>query len=381
MKRTIYKYIGQELWPTFAASLFAAVFVILATKMLSITELIVTHGVRASQVGRMVVYLLPDILAFALPAASLMAVVVGFLRLSADNEIIALKSCGISLYQTLPPVVALSLLGMVLGLLISIAAVPWGNRSFKELLFQIAESKADLGIKERVFSEPFDGVVFYVNSFSARDRIMRDLFVVDRRDPALTHTIVAGEGRIYRHSKERAITLRFRDGTVFVSAAGQGKDRTIRFDTYDLNVGLQDILKALAGRKRAPKEMTVRELVAGLRSAESGREKYNQTVIELMERFAIPLAVLLMGIAGVPLGSQLRTAGRTAGVGVSLLVFLAYYLCLAAARSVCETGAVPPALGVWIPDLLLAVICIYLLRRVAREQAVFNLSWRPFRTR
>ena len=69
--------------------------------MLSITELIVSRGVHVGQVIGMVVYLLPDVITFALPAAALIAVVVAFLRLSADNEIVALESSGVSLYQML----------------------------------------------------------------------------------------------------------------------------------------------------------------------------------------------------------------------------------------------------------------------------------------
>jgi lipopolysaccharide export system permease protein len=77
-----------------------------------------------------------------------------------------------------------------------------------------------------------------------------------------------------------------------------------------------------------------------------------------------------MGLIGAPLGAQLKARGRSAGIGVSLLVFLIYYFCLAAARSLCETGAVPPAAGVWIPDLILTGGCLYLLRRVAQEKPI-----------
>ncbi|MFW6099314.1 MAG: LptF/LptG family permease, partial [Thermodesulfobacteriota bacterium] len=99
---TLYRYILKEMLPTFLASLLVFVFIMVAAQMLSITELIVTRGVHFSQVAGIVLFLLPDILAFALPAVTLMSVVVAFLRLSVDSEIIALKSSGISLYQMLP---------------------------------------------------------------------------------------------------------------------------------------------------------------------------------------------------------------------------------------------------------------------------------------
>ena len=363
MKLTLNKYIFNEIWPTFLASLFIFVFIITASQMLPLTQLIVTQGVRAVQVMLMVLYSLPDMITFALPAASLMSVVLAFLRLSADSEIIALKSCGISLYQMLPPVVVLSFSGLLITALLGIYAVPWGTKSFKDLIFQIAESKADLGIRERIFYEPFDDVIFYVNSFSARERLMKDVFVVDRRDHEVVNTIIAQEGRIFSQPDEKLIILHFTKGTIFMVGKDLDSARTIKFNTYDLTIGLKDIMDALASRKKKPKEMSFSELNKRLKKVQKGEEKYNEVMIQLLEKFSIPLAVFLMGIIGAPLGAQMGSRGRSTGIGVSLLVFLIYYMCLAGARGICETGTISPAIGVWIPNVFLLISCIFLLWR------------------
>jgi len=370
MKITLYKYIVNEIWPTFLACLFVSVFIVVATKMLSITDLVVAKRVPLAQVIRMVVYLLPDIIAFALPAASLIAVVLAFLRLSVDSEIIALKSTGISLYQILPPVVLLSCVGLLIATVISFIGVPWGNSSFKNLIYQIAKSKADLGIKERVFSEPFDNVVFYVNHYSEQKKEMRDVFITDSRDNSVTNTIIAEKGRVFFHPEEKIITLRFKNGTIFVVEKNLQSGRAIKFKTYDFNIGLKDIMAALASRQKSPKEMTAGELMRQLRTTPKGEIEHNEMMIELLEKYAIPLAVFLMGIIGMPLGAQLKGRGLSLGIGVSLTVFAIYYLCLAGVKNVCESGALPPVIGVWIPDLFLLIACIYLLRRVGREQTI-----------
>ena len=367
---TLYKYIFDEIWPTFLVSLFVAVFIILATRMLSIIELVVNRGAHAVQMGLMLLYLVPDIVVFALPAATLMAVLVAFLRLSADSEIIAMKASGISLYQMLPPVVLLSLVGFVLALLLNAFAVPWGNRSFKDMVFQIARSRADLGIKERVFSEPFDNVMFYVNHLSAHDHVMKDVFVVDRRDKTATNTIVAGRGEILADPNKRSITLRFRKGTIFVVEKTLASARTIRFETYDLHIGLQDIMAALQSRRKHASEMKVGELLKGIGSAEPTTRLYNKMKIKLYEKLSIPLAVFLMGLIGAPLGARIRARGRSAGVGISLAIFVAYYVSFTGVERICETGALAPEIGIWLPDIFLLLSCIYLLRRVSRERSI-----------
>ncbi|EFK09031.1 permease, YjgP/YjgQ family [delta proteobacterium NaphS2] len=375
---TLYRYIFREIWPTFLASLFVFIFIMMAARMLSITELIVTRGVHLSQVAGMVLFLIPDILTFALPAVTLMSVVVAFLRLSADSEIIAMKSSGISLYQMLPPVIFFSLAACLACVAISTFAAPWGNRSFKDLLFKIAETKADLGIKERIFCEPFENLVFYVNSFSREERMLKDVFVVDRRDQEMTNTIVSDEAQIIPRPAERTITLLFLKGTIFMVEKNFEGSRTIKFNTYALNIGLKDVLADLASRKKAPHELSVNQLISKLKSTPNTDKEYSRIMRELLEKLSIPLAVFFMGIIGVPLGAQIRGRGRSAGVGVSLVVFALYYLFLMIIRSIASTGALSPAFAVWIPDLFLIVSVVYLLRRASHEHSIHLLPRLPF---
>lgn len=370
MLRTLNGYIAREIWPAFLVSLTVLLFIMLAAQILSITELVVTQGVGLWNILKLIYYLLPSLILFALPAASLISVLTAFLRVSSDNEIIAMQSSGISLYQILPPVFILSFLAYLIATCFAIYISPWGNRSFKDSIFMIAESKADLGIKERVFCEPFHNLTFYINSFSQKEKIIKDVFIVDSRDPSITNTIIAKEGKIFTHPKSRILTIGLSNGTVFMADKKFQGARTIKFDTYHLNIGLSDIMNALSSRRIAPKEMAIQQLLDNLEHEVKGGVKYNETLIELFEKFSVPLAVFLMGIIGAPLGAQLRAKGRSMGIFIGLMVFIIYYICLAGTRSLGETGTLPPVIGIWIPNLFLFIACIYLLKKASKSPAI-----------
>lgn len=381
MKLTLYRYILHEIWPTLVASLLVFIFIVLAARMLNISEWVVNHGVYLADIGRMILYLLPEMVLFALPAAILMAVFIAFLRLSNDNEIMALKSSGISLFQMLPPVITVSIAGFVAAMTISILVVPWGNHSFRDLVFRIAKSKADLGIKERIFSEPFHKVTFYVNSFSPKERVMKDLFLVDRRDPSVTTTIVAKLGMIVSDPAGRAIVIHMKEGTAFTMEKKAQAGSTVQFSSYDLRIGLDDIMPRDALRKKSPKEMSVTELVRQLRVVKK-KPRHYEMAVELMERLSIPFAVFLMGMIGAPLGAQVRSGGRSLGVGVSMAIFLVYYLLLAGVRSIGETGVLSPFLGMWLPNFFLLISNLLLLKRVQNEEPLlqWNRNWKSWRS-
>jgi lipopolysaccharide export system permease protein len=370
MKLTLHKYIFQEIWPTFLTIITVFAFIVVATRMLTISEWVINRGVDPGKVFMLILYLLPGIILFALPAAALMAVFIAFIRLSSDNEILALKSSGISLFQMLPTVVLVSFASFLIALFLAVFGSPWGNGSFKDIVFQIAQSKADLGIKERIFCEPFDNVTFYINSFSTQESVMKDVFVVDRRDPQTTNTIVAKEARVGSNLAYRSITISFLNGTIFMVDTDFESARTLKFDTYNLNIGLQDIMHAVSSRKKSPKEMSIQELKDTLKKETKGEVNYNVTLIKLLEKFSIPLAVFLMGIIGVPLGAQLRSGGRSVGIVAGIIIFLIYYMFLGGVRSLCETGAVSPLVGVWLPDLFLLVSCLYLWRRASKDRSI-----------
>lgn len=146
--------------------------------------------------------------------------------------------------------------------------------------------------------------------------------------------------------------------------------RTTEFETYDLNIGLDDIMSNLSSRKKAPKEMYIKELAKNLKNTPKGSARYNEMIIEFMEKYSIPLAVFLMGLIGMPLGAQIKTRSRFHGIVISLVIFLIYYFSLAGVRSIGETGTIPPLFGSWIPDLLLLVFSCYLIYRAANERSI-----------
>ncbi len=382
MRIILHKYILREIISFFIVSLLVFVFIALAREMLIITEWIVQYDVSLYNLVYMVICLIPETILYALPAATLISVIIAFTRFSVDNEIIALKSAGTSLYQLMPPVLAFALLACLIGLTISLYAGPLGGKTFREISINILKSTTNIGLKERVFFEPVEDVYFYINNISYEDNMMSDVFIFDKRDDKrMTYTIVATKGQLILPKEAKDLNFHLEDGNIFIAERGLSAVRSIRFKTYDFKIDLEEMIPAKSGGEKEPQEMFMAELLEHRRQAggsSSDAMRYNEATLEMMERFSIPLAVFLIGLIGVPLGSQIKARGRLAGGVLGLGVFLMYYICWAGFRSLSEAGLLSPVAGPWIPPLLLLVSGVYLMRRAARERPLLPLGRRAY---
>ena len=90
----IQRYVFKEMVAPFCLSLAVATFILLLAKIMELTDLVVTRGVGLDVVLRLLYYVMPYFLVFTVPMATLLGVLLGFMRMSVDNEVTALKAAG-----------------------------------------------------------------------------------------------------------------------------------------------------------------------------------------------------------------------------------------------------------------------------------------------
>ncbi len=360
------RYLFMEMLGPFTVSLIVATFVLFIAKVIELTNMVVSRGVGLDVVGRLLLYVIPYFMAHSIPMATMLGVLLGFMRLSSDNEITALKSAGVSMKQLLAPVIALAAITWTLTMAFTIWAMPWGQNKFENLVFEVAQARADLALKERVFLDAVSGLVIYVNRLPAPGA-MEDIFVVDERDPGKTYTVVAKRGKIFP-AKNDKITLRLYDGTIHNVAKDRKTAQNASFKTYDVAIDASYLSKAQRDQEnKHAKEMYLSELFAQLDQHEPGTRKYLKAQIELQQKFALPLACFVMAFIALPLGTHWKS-GRSWGVGIGLVVFMGYYLLFSLSWNLGDTGNYPPTLGVWLPNILFGLVGLMLFRKELKEK-------------
>ena len=372
----IQRYIALEISTPAILGLLVFTFVMILGRLLKLAELVINQGVPIGQILTLFAYLMPTFLVITIPLGFLLGVLLGFTRLSTDNEITALKSTGISLYKLMRPVLYCALVASALTALSTLVIAPACKQLFRSQVFEIALSQANIKLQPRTFNDDFEGLAIYANGVDEQTGTMQGILIADERSGNAPAIILARSGRIIPDRDQMAVTLRLNDGSIHRKPRGQKEDtyQLVAFSSYDINLSLGQQLPSKENRYRKPSEYALGELLASRRSAPAGPQRTGFDV-ELQRRLILPLAPLIFALIGVPLGIQSNRSGRGSGFSLALVVFLVYYMLLSLAQTLVEEKGVPVIPTLWAPTILFFAGALYLLRQTAREHRLPWVDW------
>ncbi len=319
-------------------------------------------------------YIMPAFLEVTVPMAMLLAILIAFGRLSADSEVIAMRSSGLSLYQLVPPVAVFVTITTIATGALGFWARPWGNRSLKSALFDIARTRASAGLQAQVFNDDFPNLVIYMESLDPHTDRLTHVLIADERDPRQHNRIFARNGYMISDAKAQTVTLRLLEGTIHTTDPRGGAEYQTDFQTYDVNLDLRQAFAGARERERDPKELTLGQLARAIAAKQRAGRPYGGELVEYHRKFSIPFACVVFGLIAMPLGIQPARAVRSRGFVVSLVVIFGYYILLSGGQALAERDLVPAVVGLWFPNAVFAVVGLYLFLQAARERTAQRLE-------
>jgi LPS export ABC transporter permease LptF len=407
MLRLIDRYLIREILPYFLLALLLLTAIIFAHEASRFSELLVVSsrtGVPMEAIGKIMAALIPGIAVFTIPISLLVGTLVGIGRLSGDSEIIALGASGMSRMRILRPVIALALLVAGLMLYITFNVLPRSISSLNDiksnqaLVFQGITTQ----IKPRIFEESIPKKVLYIEDIDRTKNLWRNIFIVDMSDEqggmkiftaktgALRQTenvqgkpqmpeLYLLEGAFHQTTPPRVI-----DDEPFEAETNEApltpeevaqresnrEKKRLRFqqkytsgsyEAMTVGIDVTDDKKEEAPDEKAQKrdvdEMGWSELI----SYSPAPEDYREWRAQIHKRLAYPTACLVFALLGVGFGiSHVRT-GRSFGLLLGLGITIIYYLLALSGEHSAVSGKLPPWLGVWLANIVLAVFGAFVI--------------------
>ena len=316
---------------------------------------------------------LPSFLVISFPMATLMASLLAYSRLSANSELTALRSVGVTASRMVAPAIALALLMTSLSFLFNDVIVPRTNRSAEFTLQRalgkaIAAEKGDdivysrFGRVSRSDGESSKGLtqLFYASEF--KDGTMIDVTVLDFSRFGFTQMLVA-DSASWNESQAK---WEFNDGKI-LTLTPSGSTTSADFDRY-----LYPLSPAPLRIARLPKDannMTVSEAIEAERllSDAGDRKEARRLRVRIQEKFTVPMACLVFGLIGSSLGAKPNSrTSRSQGFGISVVLIFVYYVLSFSFSSLGVKGTLDPLLAAWGPVLISLAGGGVLLRQASR---------------
>jgi LPS export ABC transporter permease LptF len=365
--RILTRYILGEILSLTLIGCALFTFILFMPQLPHILEVVVRNSSTWVDVAEVFLFTLPNLFKFTIPMAVLWGVLLGLSRLAADSEIIAMRASGLGVWYFVRVASIVAVTGTLLGLGNSLYLAPRANQAIIEMEQALETSQASYEIEPRVFYEDFKNFVLYVQDVRAgagaanwRQVFMAD--VSDRANPVIT--TAASATVVNDNSQELIMRLRngLRDETV---ADEPGQSNISTFTTTDMPLALSPQSDVNLGHKDTKLyAMPMNALFERIRELE-GKPDQKGYLIEMYNRFALPVACVVLMLLGVPLGVNSRRGGKSAGFVFTILLVFVYYFLSSTGIQLGHQSRLPAFIAVWAANILFAAAGIFLLWQMA----------------
>ncbi len=392
--RLLQRYILAELLKIFSISLFV---ITLFMVMVFVFRIAQQQGLGIAQIVPLIPYILPEALRFAIPATILLAATSVYGRLSASNELIAIKAAGISPATVLAPTFIFTFLLSLVAVWMNDVAVTWGHDGVQRIVIEEVE---DIVYSMLRTQRSYVNSRMSINVRRVEDRrLILPVFTFNGDENHPSSTITAQEAELKSELDQRVLKIVFRNCQIKYEGGVSSQFP----DEFPFEIPLEEASRS--GRSSSPSYIAMRDIPnevathndranalrqgcavrtgfqmltgefdaltgAGARQIDDAIRsevgEVSRLQVEPPRRWANGFSCLAFVLVGAPLSIRLRNSDLLSSFFACFLpILLIYYPLFLFGVDRAKRGELPSEL-VWLGNLLLACWGAWLLKRVFR---------------
>ncbi len=351
----IYKYLNREILKNFGVILVAVICIYVAVDFFEKIDDFMEAGLPFSRAVTFFVYKTPFVVAQIMPVGLFLSILVVFGMMSKNNEIIALKSSGISIYALLWPVVSVGLLFTILLFFLSEVIVPLSVSKANEIWLREVRKELAVTTREKNVWIKGNRSIIHIRYYDSANKILNGISV-NRfdQDFNLIRRVDAKQG-VFRD--ERWV-LRESMVQTFDQSTGGYQVKFHDESVEVLNFTPDDLKRVM----RRSEEMSFKELLSYIEKVEA--EGYDATSyrVDLNAKIAFPFVCIVLCLVATGISFRGRISeGLPVVIAYGLGIVFLYWIFNSFCISLGYGEMLPPLIAVWTANLIAVCVGVLIL--------------------
>ncbi|MCD6051608.1 MAG: putative permease [Verrucomicrobia bacterium] len=394
--KTLYRYLLGQVLATLVMSIMVCAGVLLLSNALKDITIMLQNGAATmGMIGQALVLLIPFVLVFALPLGLLAAVLLVFGRISADQELTAIRANGISLVSLVSPVILLGICLSIFSAWLNMEVGPRARVAYKRLLIDQGMRDPLALLQEGRFITEFPDHIIYLGR--NREGQLEDLWVYHLQDDKVDWRVQAAKGRLVVDKEKREVYFELQnfqgvtykkdeapESSAITNTVEAAAMEAHSLETPDLlkdlshwqpfigSEGTTPIIKLDELLKRATQkpglgQMTFGELLEERKFLERAGFNPSPVQFHINRQISFSFACLGFVLVGIPLGIRAHRRETTVGIFLAVILMVVYYSFIVLAQALETQPLYMPHLIVWIPTFLFQGLGAWMLWRANRQ--------------
>ena len=313
--------------------------------------------------------LVPYVAAYALPMGMLTGVLLVLGRMSAQQEITAMRAAGMSMGMIMRPVLLLGVLGAMAALIVNFDFMPRARTAYRGILSDVVQQNPMSFIAPKTFVRDFPGVVFYVDEKQGNE--LHDIWFwrLDK-EQRVREFGRARSGVVIFDQEEGALNVVLRDSSGEVRGLKDPENyaRVLGNSTVGeipFSFQVDDIFSRRKARTKYA-WMTYTELQAERTRLKAIGDQVAKAKVDLAinEKGSSAIAVFAFALIAVPLGIRVSRQETSANLGVAMGLVMGYYFLTVIVTWLENRPELRPDVLMWLPAAIFMTLGVWLFRRV-----------------
>lgn len=346
------KYLAREILKCFVIVLAVVLGLYVIVEFFNRADNFMEAGLSVARLIRFLQLKLPQIIVQITPIGILLAVLVAFGLMNKRNEIIALKSGGVSVYFLLRAVLAIAVLFGIILFFLSETVVPITISKANRIWLSEVKKKAAVSARQKNIWIKGNRAIYFIKYFNHRDQSISGVTLNYFNEEFKLSRRVDASRAIYRNNQWEFFDVMEQEFNA------SSKTYDVRF--YPQRAEAVDFLPEDLQRVfKKSEEMNIVELFSYIREVE--QEGYDATAfrVDLHARFAFPVLAIIVCIIGTGIGVKRKgREGLSINIAFGAAVVFLYWVFHSFCLSLGYGGMLPPFVAAWISNIIFSCYAV-----------------------